>query len=109
MKEITESQFNESINDENLVIIDFYATWCMPCRMLKPILERIETKFADIKFYSVDVSECEEVSKQYRIFSVPTLMAFKQGKKLDSIVGLKSFDEISKFVEQCKTMDVDAD
>lgn len=102
MEIINEEQFDNVINDKNLVVVDFFATWCMPCRMLKPIMERVESKLTDVKFYSVDIDESEEISKRYRIFSVPTLVAFKNGEKVDSMVGLNSMDDIVEFVERCK-------
>lgn len=107
MEEITESQFEEITNSKNLVVIDFYATWCMPCRMLKPIMERVEGKFKDLSFYTLDATDAEEVSKQYRIFSVPTIIAFRDGKKIDSLVGLKTYDEIVDFINRCKDTTVE--
>lgn len=107
MEEITESQFDEIINNKNLVVIDFYATWCMPCRMLKPIMERVENKLNDVKFYTLDATDAEEVSKRYRIFSVPTIIAFREGKKVDSLVGLKTYDEIIDFTNRCKVAEIE--
>ena len=99
--------FDDLINSEELTVIDFSATWCMPCRMLKPIFERVAEKCTDVSFYNVDIDENEEIAKRYRIFSVPTLVCFKEGKKVDSLVGLNSFEEIVEFVERCKTMEVE--
>ena len=99
--------FDELINSEDLTVIDFSASWCMPCRMLKPILERVADTCNDVSFYNVDIDENEEIAKRYRIFSVPTLVSFKQGKKLDSLVGLNSFEDIVEFVERCQEMEVE--
>lgn len=99
--------FDELINNEDLTVIDFSASWCMPCRMLKPILERVAEKCSDVSFYNVDIDENEEIAKRYRIFSVPTLVCFKKGKKLDSLVGLNSFEDIVEFVERCQEMEVE--
>lgn len=99
--------FDDLINSEDLTVIDFSASWCMPCRMLKPILERVAEKCSDVSFYNVDIDENEEIAKRYRIFSVPTLVCFKQGKKLDSLVGLNSFEDIIEFVERCQEMEVE--
>ncbi len=102
MDEITEFNFDEVINEDVLTIVDFSATWCMPCRMLRPILERVEAKVLDVNFCSLDIDESEDIAKRYRIFSVPTIVAFKNGKKIDSMVGLNSYDDIMDFVGRCK-------
>jgi len=70
--------------------------------MLKPILERVEKEFTDVVFANVDISEEEELSERYRIFSVPTIVAFKKGEIIESTVGLKNFDELVEFVKKCK-------
>lgn len=101
--------FDELINSEELTVIDFSATWCMPCRMLKPILERVAERCTDVSFYNVDIDENEEIAKRYRIFSVPTLVCFREGKKIDSLVGLNSFEDIVEFVERCKELEVEED
>ena len=101
--------FDDLINSEDLTVIDFSASWCMPCRMLKPILERVADKCVDVSFYNVDIDENEEIAKRYRIFSVPTLVCFKQGKKLDSLVGLNSYEDIVEFIERCQEMEVEED
>ena len=98
--------FEELISGEELTVVDFSATWCMPCRMLKPILEQVADKIDDVNFYALDIDENEEIAKKYRIFSVPTLVAFKQGVVIDSLVGLNNYDEIIKFVKQCKVAEI---
>ena len=105
MDELNELTFDDLINEEGLTVIDFSATWCMPCRMLKPIIERVAEQCSDVSFYNVDIDENEEVAKRYRIFSVPTLVCFRDGKKVDSLVGLNSFEEIVEFVERCKDIE----
>ena len=102
-------EFDALLKSEKPVLVDFFATWCMPCRMLAPIMERVESSLQDVKFYSVDIDEGEEIAKRYRIFSVPTLVAFRDGKKVDSLVGLNSFDDIVEFVNRCKTADFNED
>lgn len=99
-------EFDELINSENLTVIDFSASWCMPCRMMKPILERVADAMQSVNFYTLDVDDEEEIAKRYRIFSVPTLVAFRAGKKIDSMVGLNSYEEIVEFVERCSKVDV---
>lgn len=105
MNEADELKFEDLINGEELTIIDFSATWCMPCRMLKPILERVANKVTDVSFYNLDIDENEDVARRYRIFSVPTLVCFKEGKKIDSLVGLNSYDDIVAFINHCRDAD----
>ena len=109
MDSLSELDFQEIIADEDLTIIDFSATWCMPCRMLAPILEQVANKMTNVSFYNLDIDENEEIAKRYRIFSVPTLMAFKEGKVIDPLVGLNSYDGVLAFVKRCEVAEVPED
>ncbi len=109
MDSVTELDFEDIIDNEELTIIDFSATWCMPCRMLAPILEQVADKMPNVNFYNLDIDENEEIAKRYRIFSVPTLLAFKEGKVIDSLVGLNSYDEVLSFVKHCLVAKVPED
>lgn len=109
MDSVSELDFEEIINDENLTVIDFSATWCMPCRLLAPILEDVANELTSVNFYSLDIDENEEIAKRYRIFSVPTLIAFKQGKMIDTLVGLNTFDEVMEFVQRCDEAEIPED
>ena len=109
MDSVNELDFDEIIGGDTLTIIDCSATWCMPCRLLAPILEQVTDTKTDVNFYNLDIDDNEDIAKRYRIFSVPTLMAFKSGKMIDSLVGLNSFDEIMEFVERCDEVEIDED
>lgn len=98
--------FDDLINRDTLTVVDFSATWCMPCRMLKPILERVTEVFDDIDFFEIDIDDNEEIAKRYRIFSVPTLVCFKSGKKIDSLVGLNSYDDIVEFINNADNAEI---
>ncbi len=100
MDDVKELDFDKLINRETLTIIDFSATWCMPCRMLTPILEQVSDKMPEIDIYNLDIDDNEEIAKRYRIFSVPTLLAFKEGKVIDTMVGLNSFDDVLAFAKR---------
>lgn len=102
MERINEKNFDEVINNSDMSVVDFSATWCMPCRMLKPILEKAEDKFENVYFYNLDIDESEQIAKRYRIFSVPTVVCFRSGKKIDSMVGLNSFDDVVSFIKSCE-------
>ena len=107
MNNVDDLEFDLLINDENLTVIDFSASWCMPCRMLKPILQRVADRCDYVSIYNVDIDENQEIAKRYRIFSVPTLVCFKKGKKIDSLVGLNTLEEIVDFIERCDEVEVD--
>ena len=102
MERINEKNFDEVINNSDMSVVDFSATWCMPCRMLKPILEKAEDKFENVYFYNLDIDESEQIAKRYCIFSVPTVVCFRSGKKIDSMVGLNSFDDVVSFIKRCE-------
>ena len=106
MDSVNELDFEEIINSEELTIVDFSATWCMPCRMLAPILEQVADKMDNVNFYNLDIDDNEDIAKRYRIFSVPTLLAFKEGKMIDSLVGLNSYEDVLNFVKRCEATDV---
>lgn len=73
--------FNTILSSEPLVLVDFFATWCGPCKMMHPVLEGVKEQMGDkIRILKVDVDKNENLSAQYRIQSVPTLMLFKNGE-----------------------------
>ena len=75
--------FNDVINSGQLVLVDFFATWCQPCKMMHPILEQVKEVLGDrIRIIKVDVDKYGDTASQYRIQSVPTLMLFRQGEVL---------------------------
>ena len=74
---------NEVINSNQLVLVDFFATWCQPCKMMHPILEQVKEVLGDrIRIIKVDVDKNDVIANQYRIQSIPTLMLFRQGEQL---------------------------
>lgn len=88
MKVATNTNFNELLQDNKLVIVDFWATWCGPCRMLSPILDQIEEEMPDqITVVKVNVDDADEIAAQYRIMSIPTLLFVKNGEIVDKTVG----------------------
>lgn len=94
-------KFNEMINGEQLTLVDFFATWCGPCKMMHPILEQLKEKMGDdIRILKVDVDKNEALSMQYRIQSVPTLMLFKKGKMLWRQSGAMSLNDLMQKISQ---------
>lgn len=84
---------------EGLHLVDFYAEWCGPCKMLTPVLESIEDKINVIK---VDIDKFEDLTLDYRIMSVPTLVFIKDGEKVQELVGFRDEDELLEVIEEIK-------
>ena len=84
----TNTNFDGLLESEKLVIVDFWATWCGPCRMLSPLLDEVEEEMADkITVVKVNVDDADEIAMRYRIMSIPTLLFFKNGALVDRTVG----------------------
>ncbi len=106
MKHIhTESEFLEYINSAQLVLVDFFAAWCMPCKKLSPILEELSNEIDNFEVIKVDVDtqELESIVKLHNIESLPTLVFYKNGElEQHSIIGYNSKEEIKKFIMRLK-------
>ena len=84
----TNTNFAELLQDEKLVIVDFWAVWCGPCRMLSPLLDEVEEEMADkVTVVKVNVDDADEIAMQFRIMNIPTLLFFKNGQLVDKTVG----------------------
>ena len=87
-KVATNTNFAELLQDGKLVIVDFWATWCGPCRMFSPLLDEVEAEMADrITVVKVNVDDADELAARYRIMNIPTLLFFKGGQVVDKTVG----------------------
>lgn len=92
-----EKEFDEVIKKDK-VVIDFYAEWCGPCKMLSPILDKV-SKEMNLDTYKVNVDEVEDVARQYGIMSIPTVMIFEKGKMTKKNVGFMDEAELREFVK----------
>lgn len=96
LKYLENESFNEIINQDK-VLVDFYAEWCGPCKMLTPVLERLGESFEIVK---VDVDKHFDLAKEYGIMSVPTLFIFKNGKVVKQMIGFMGYDELKDELER---------
>ncbi len=93
--------FNDIIKSGQLTLVDFYATWCGPCKMMHPILEQLKEALGDsIRIIKIDVDKNEAVSMQYHIQSVPTFMLFKNGEAVWRQSGTISLNDLKNLISQ---------
>lgn len=104
MKTILDNEFeSEVIKNKKVVLLDAYATWCGPCKMLAPELEKLQIETADwLEIIKVDVDEAEDVAVKLNISAIPALFVFKNGEMIDSTMGFKTVDQLREFVESYK-------
>lgn len=99
LKHATNETFNSLIN-ENLVLVDFYATWCGPCKMLTPIIEELANERSSVEFVKADVDELRDIARQYGIMSVPTLILFKNGNIVSQKSGFMPKEILSDWINE---------
>ena len=101
MTEVNKETFKtEVLESAQPVLVDFFATWCGPCRMLAPTVEDIAADYeGKIKVVKADVDEMPEISMEYGIMSIPTLVVFKDGQVAGKMVGVSDYDEIADMVD----------
>ncbi|KAK6338068.1 Cytoplasmic thioredoxin isoenzyme 2 [Orbilia brochopaga] len=80
-------EFQEIIAEDKVTVVDFYATWCGPCKAISPFVEKLEGDFKDAVFVKVDVDEVSDVSAECGIRAMPTFQVFRKGQKIEEIVG----------------------
>ena len=96
IKHINGEKFEKKVlKSKEVVLVDFYADWCGPCRMLAPILEELK----DIKIYKINIDEEQELAMQYGIMSIPCLISFKDGKEYKRSIGLVEKEIIEELVK----------
>ena len=101
--EITNDEFQNVIMSKThkLVVVDFFAEWCMPCLILAPIIEDLSKNMKDVKFVKIDVDDNAELASKHKIHSIPCLVIFKDGKEVDRIIGAQSADYIEQRINSC--------
>lgn len=100
VKEINSASEFEELIKEPAVVVDFFATWCMPCRMLSPVVDELSVEKKDVKFGKVDVDKLQEVAQRFQVSSVPTLAVFSNGKHVGDIVGYRDIAQLRADVEK---------
>lgn len=103
LKHINENDFESEVLKENkLVVVDFFANWCMPCKMLSPILEEVQNEMSDIKVVKLNIDENPNLAMQFKVASIPTVKIFKGGKDVTTSVGFLPKDRVIDFINSAR-------
>lgn len=100
INEVREENFSSEISAEGLVLVDFWAPWCGPCKMLAPLFEELDREIDDVKFLKLNVDNNPSVASRYRVGSIPTLLAFKDGVQVDQLVGFRPKEDLEAFISK---------
>lgn len=99
--EITKQNFEtEVLQSDKTVVLDFWAPWCGPCRMVGPVIEELSQEYTGIKFAKLNVDEETEIAEQYSIMSIPTLILFKNGEVVKRLRGARGKEELKEWIEE---------
>lgn len=94
------AEYDAVLNNNEKVFVDFYADWCRPCKMLGPVVEEVSHEYEDVKFIKVNVDQLPDVAGRYGIMSIPTMLVFRNGEKVESAVGFMPKEQIKALVER---------
>ncbi len=101
MKIINKNEFENIIKENKPTLVDFFATWCGPCKMLSPILEKVEEESnGEYNIVKVDIDESYDLAKKFGIMSVPTMIVFKNGEEVEKIIGLRQKNQIEEIIKK---------
>lgn len=102
IKVVTSDTFEaEVLKSKEPVLVDFFATWCGPCKMVGPVLEKLSEDYdGKVKFAKLDIDQAEQLAMRYSVFSVPSMLVFKNGEEMGRIVGALPPTEISKKIDE---------
>lgn len=94
-------ELNEILKNNALVLVDFYASWCMPCKMLSPIIEELAKEYeGKVVVCKIDIDENEELANEYNIMSVPTVIIFKNNENVEEIIGLNNKSKYTRALDE---------
>lgn len=101
VKNINKSEFeSEVLRDNGVVVVDFFANWCNPCKMIAPILDEVQNEMSNIKIVKVDIDENPSIAADYKVKNIPTIKFFKNGEEVDSKVGFTDKESLKQIINK---------
>jgi thioredoxin 1 len=100
VKMLYEKNFEEFVSQNKVAVVDFYADWCMPCRIMSPRLDELSEEIKDVSFGKLNVDESGSIAQRFGIVSIPTLIIFKDGVQVDEIVGTSSKESVKDIIKR---------
>lgn len=100
MLEINDKDFYELKNRSQVTLVDFWAPWCGPCRMVSPVLEELSSELTNINFVKLNIDEYQEAAGEHGIMSIPTLLVVKEGQVLEQITGFRTKGDLKNLLEK---------
>lgn len=100
--EITNSNFAETLTNKSVTLVDFWAPWCGPCKMLGPVIDQLSDENSDVTIGKVNVDENTELAVEYGVRGIPTIILFKNGEIAEKMVGVKSKAELQAKIDALK-------
>lgn len=97
---VTTDQNFEQDTAQGVTLTDFWTTWCGPCRMQSPVVEKLSEEMTNVKFFKMDVDQNPEVPRSFQIMSIPTLLIKKDGQVVDKVIGYHSKEQLQQLLQQ---------
>jgi len=99
MIELNNSNYDSAVSDQQILLVEFGAEWCGPCKMILPVLQKLSSQRQDVKVCKVDIDESPELASRHQIRSVPTLILYKNGVEIKRHVGLTSYEKLITIID----------
>jgi thioredoxin 1 len=97
---VTDESFKSEVESSGTVLVDFWAPWCGPCKMIAPVLEELDKEVTNLKIAKVNVDDNPESASRFGVMSIPTLIVFKDGQPVDKVVGFQSKDALKNVISR---------
>ncbi|SHE78673.1 thioredoxin [Seinonella peptonophila] len=97
---VDEKNFDQALKENNRVLVDFWAEWCGPCRVIGPIVEQLGEEVEGLTVAKLNVDENQQLAEKFSVMSIPTLKLFENGKEVKTLIGLRSYEDLKSWVSE---------